>query len=240
MARGYPDWGKIKKTTGVSALADLGELAVRLGSIVSFDRRGDVYFVDSFEEGVARWAVVSAPAGGTGVISIDYSRHGGYSIKMTTPEAEGGVVGIQHYDALAFEGKAGWEIALMSAGELLFFELLVDLLDGSRNYRAYVRLDVVGQEWEYEDAGGHWQSVATGVVFPEVETLFNLTKLVLDLTEHELVRLLFNADEWPLPGVAMRDMGETSGVYTRFWVRLTADQASDYYFDTVIVTLNEA
>lgn len=239
MVRGYPDWYKIKKPSGVSAVADLGELAVRLGSIVSFDRRGDVYWVDSFDEGVARWAVVSSPAGGTGVISIDYARHGGYAFKMTTPAAVGGAVTVQHWDPIAFTGKAGWEIALMSTGDLLFFELVLDLLDGDRNWRASVRLDIVGQKWEYEDSAGVWQEVATGVVFTEAETLFNLTKMVLDLTEHEFVRLLFNVDEWDLSGVAMRDMGSTSGVYTRFQARLTADDAIDCYFDAVIGTLNE-
>lgn len=239
MPRGYPDWGKIKKEDYVSAVADLGELAVRLGSVVSFDRRGDVYFVDSFEEGVARWAVVSAPAGGTGVVSTDYSTHGGYTLKATTPAAVGGTVAIQRYEPIAFTGKAGWEVALMSMGDLLFFELVLDLLDGDRNWRATVRLDIVGKKWEYEDSTGTWQTAATGVTFSEVETLFNLTKLVVDLTEHEYVRLLYNADEWDLDGAALRDLGATTGVYVRFQARLTADDATDCYFDTVISTLNE-
>lgn len=239
MVRGYPDWGRIRKVGQVSSVADLGELAVRLGSINSFDRRGDVYWMDSFEDGVAGWIATSAPGGGTAAQSTTYARHKGNSIKVTTPAAVGGVLGIQHWEALAFAGKTGWEIALMSEGELQYFELLVDILDGSRNWRAYVRLDVVGQKWEYEDSGGSWQTIATGVVFTEAETLFNLTKLVIDVTEHEFVRLLFNADEWLLAGIAMRDMGATSGVYTRFQPRVTADEALDYYFDTAIITLNE-
>lgn len=239
MARGYRDWGKIKKGDHVSAVADLGELAVRLGSINSFDRRGDVYWMDSFEYGVAGWAVVSSPAGGSGAQSTSFARHKGNSLKMTTPAAVGGVVGVQHYEALAFAGKTGWEVGLMSEGELLFFELMIDILDGSRNWRAYVRLDIVGQKWEYEDSGGDWQTVATGVSFTEVETLFNLIKLVIDVTEHEFVRLLFNIDEWGLGGIAMRDMGATSGVYTRFWPRLIADEAIACYLDPAIITLNE-
>ncbi len=239
MARGHSDWGKIRKDGMVSSVADLGELAVRLGSINSFDRRGDVYWMDSFEYGVAGWTVVTSPAGGTGVQSADYARHKGYSLKATTPDAEGGVVGIQHYEALAFEGKTGWEIALMSMGDLLYFELMVDILDGDRIWRANVRLDLVGKKWEYEYAGDAWQLIATGVVFSEVETLFNLIKLVIDVTEHEYVRLLFNGDEWPLDGIAMRDVSSTTGVYSRFQPRLTADEAIDCYFDTAIITLNE-
>lgn len=239
MARGYRDWGKIKKETAVSAVADLGDLAVRLGSIVSFDRRGDVWWMDSFEDGVAGWVVTSSPASGTGVQSTDYARHKGNSLKATTPDSAGGWVAIQHWEALGFTGKIGFEIALMSMGELLFLQLQLDVLDGSRNWRGLVRLDVVGKEWEYQDAGGDWQPVATGVVFPEVETLFNLTKLVVDLTEHEFVRLLFNVDEWELGGLPMRDMGSTSGVYSRFSVSLAADEDIACYLDTVILTVNE-
>lgn len=239
MARGHSDWGKIRKTGAVSSVADLGELAVRLGSINSFDRRGDVYWMDSFEDGIAGWAVVSAPAGGTGAQSTEFSRHKGNSLKATTPDSVGGTLGIQHYEALAFAGKSGWEIAVMSMGELAYLELIVDVLDAGRNRRAYVRLDIVGKEWEYEDVDGNFQSIATDVVFSEVETLFNLIKLVVDVTEFEYVRLLFNGDEWPLDGIAMRDIGATTGVYTRFQPRLVANEEIECFFDTAIITLNE-
>jgi len=54
MAHGTPDWGVTASKKTIYSLHDMGELAVRLGSIVSFDRRGDVIFSDSFQNGLGK------------------------------------------------------------------------------------------------------------------------------------------------------------------------------------------
>jgi len=65
VAHGTPDWGVTAGARTVYQMTDLGELAVRLGSIVTHDRRGDVIFLEDFEEGMGRWRFPRTPLGET-------------------------------------------------------------------------------------------------------------------------------------------------------------------------------
>ena len=56
MAHGAPDWFGTTPQGMVHRVADLAELAARLGSPDVFDRRGNVLFMDSFENGQNNWS----------------------------------------------------------------------------------------------------------------------------------------------------------------------------------------
>ena len=56
MGHGYPDYGTQGPVSTVHSIQDLGELAVRLGSIVTFDRRGNVLWLDGFDSGIGAWS----------------------------------------------------------------------------------------------------------------------------------------------------------------------------------------
>ena len=55
MTHGVQDFGASSGQNSTYGLTDLGELAVRLGSPVSFDRRGDVVMMETFEDGLDAW-----------------------------------------------------------------------------------------------------------------------------------------------------------------------------------------
>ncbi|GAH57763.1 unnamed protein product, partial [marine sediment metagenome] len=78
---GKPDWGMQVKST-VYTLDELSELAVRLGSEVFFDRRGDVLLIDNFENGRTMSFWEKDGAGSEVVITADHARSGGYSTKL--------------------------------------------------------------------------------------------------------------------------------------------------------------
>ncbi|GAI49683.1 unnamed protein product, partial [marine sediment metagenome] len=63
MSRGQPDYGSSAVKEVAGTLADMGELAARLSSIVEYDRRGDVVYLDDFEEPVLKWSPLAAGAG---------------------------------------------------------------------------------------------------------------------------------------------------------------------------------
>jgi len=75
MPRGYPDWGRIRKEVGIAAIGDLGELAVRLGASVVWDRRGDVVLVDSFDLGLAPWDISNLTLTASHELSCESAQH---------------------------------------------------------------------------------------------------------------------------------------------------------------------
>ena len=63
MAGETPDYGRLSAQATVFPVTDLGELAARLGSIVSHDRRGDVIWLDGFEDGLDKWQPTTSGSG---------------------------------------------------------------------------------------------------------------------------------------------------------------------------------
>ncbi|GAH83946.1 unnamed protein product, partial [marine sediment metagenome] len=55
MPRGQPDFGMYASASTIGSVSDLAELAVRLGSINIFDRRGKVIDFDDFEDVRKGW-----------------------------------------------------------------------------------------------------------------------------------------------------------------------------------------
>jgi len=54
MPRGHPDYGQAGPTSLIATVPDLGELAARLGSNNTWDRRGFILWYDDFEASVLR------------------------------------------------------------------------------------------------------------------------------------------------------------------------------------------
>lgn len=64
-------------------LSDMGELAVRLGSLVSYDRRGEVVFADGFDLGLSPYAASTSGVGAKILIGSIYAGPSGYNCRMT-------------------------------------------------------------------------------------------------------------------------------------------------------------
>jgi hypothetical protein len=85
MAHGRPDFNLTAGVRTTYRWSDFDELAARLGSPVSYDRRGDVIFIESFEhgDGMITWA--TGGAGSTAGLSLARARTGHFSAALYTP-----------------------------------------------------------------------------------------------------------------------------------------------------------
>ena len=87
MAHGTPDWGVTAGAVTTYQVTDLGELAVRLGSPISHDRRGDVIWWDDFECTLNKWQTVANGAGSSVALSDARARNGRYSALLISGSA---------------------------------------------------------------------------------------------------------------------------------------------------------
>ena len=70
---GLPDYGMYAALENMGNLVDYGELATRLGSIVSFNREGNVIFWDDFEKTPIKW--LNLTGGIRGRLSLHTNGH---------------------------------------------------------------------------------------------------------------------------------------------------------------------
>ena len=74
MAHTLPPWTSKYKLTEVFSGIDVNELAVRLGSPVNLDRRGNIVFIDDVEHALRKWEVSTTGDRGSCNVNANYSK----------------------------------------------------------------------------------------------------------------------------------------------------------------------
>lgn len=241
MPRGQPDYGMYapKKVTG--SLSDMGELAVRLGSIVSYDKRGDVVDLDDFEAPILRWKVQYLPIGGGSYFSSLTSRSGIQSYYMYTDASALAVTNVQKYYQLLGVKRLGVEISfckLLSAGSL---EINIWYYDGTNRYKAIARIDANTKKLYVYDSALALVEVAD--IYAMIDEYFaNQTiKLVVDFDTEKYARLLYLNREFDISTISLNAFGVV--VIPSFFVKIEAislgPAGTATWLDDFILTQNE-
>ena len=241
MPRDLPDWGALSSQATVYEITDLGELAVRLGSIVTFDRRGDVTFLDSFNDGMIHWTLNPNGAGADAGLSMLRSRNGRFSALLTAGSDGLGSMGIVHIMPFAVLSGLGVEFSFNIPSTITELRLAVALYDGSNLTRYLIRWEVATLVLEYLDSGGSWVTFATGVDFHPSASLFHTWKLVFDATDSEYARLIYGPNAAVLNDIAaeVSASAELPRIETEITVYGAAAANDQIYIDDVIQTQNE-
>lgn len=224
MPRDLPDWGALSAQQVVYEITDLGELAARLGSIDTFDRRGDVIWMDDFECGLKAWRVF----GGTADLSRSRALSGCYSARLVDAS-------VTHEEPYPVLTPMGVEMTFSGLGSVTWVQFRMDLYDGANLSSAWVRWQSAGT-LEILGPFGTWVQVATGVEFDDEPTRFDHWKLVVNWDAGRYERLLVNSTTYVLTSYGFYVSVDTSTP------RLSIDvhtSGGTVYLDNVILTYNE-
>ena len=238
---GLPDWGRIKKGVGVSPLADLGELAARLGSINTFDRRGDTVWMDDFEDGIIKWDWAGGGTGATVASNTTRARNGAKSAVLTTGNAINNWAMIRHWMPPPVVGKLGYELSFTKHDSMRGLEVYAYRYDGTNVIDMSVHVDVVNSRLQVMGAGATWVTVQEDVALKASTYLFHTLKVVVDWENGTYARLLLDGLELDLSAYALQSTEDDSAPHMRFQVFVYTTVASNIsiYLDDVIITQNE-
>lgn len=217
------------------------ELAVRLGSPVAYDRRGQVVFVENFEHGWGLWSITYQGADYAHALDPTTSMSGGYSFKLTAGNASGAYAGINMIRALAPTGKMGLEFVFSINALLNYVGGRLVIVDGARMYTAEVRYGLATNRLELWNHSGAFESpVATAPVTPG-KGRYSTLKFVIDTATQKYERVLFNDVETDLTAYSYYDDGVV--LAKRIEVEITnygrVGNNDIAYIDDIIVTLAE-
>lgn len=242
MPHGGPDWGTAGPLATVYTIEDIGELAARLGSIVTFDRRGNVTFLEDFSGNLAKlYTWEGAPAHpSTIIISSEKAISGSFSCKVTTDVYEND--GLNIFVALPYPilGKMGVEQCWRRDDNLKILYLGLGLNDGATDYFGYVRWNYATGVWEYQTTGGAWVALTPTATYRN--TLFNHTKVVVDFVNKEYCRLIANERTYDLTDLAVHSWPRVTSPH--MWTQFKATNSNlgnncVMHLDNIIVTQNE-
>jgi len=224
-------------------LTNMAELAVRLGSINTFDRRGDVVWFDDFESGaINKWENLVHISPGAVTPSAVMARNGAFSAMFTGAGVAPTGTGIYHYERFPVLGLVGFEASFTLQIGLDRVEFLSDFFDGADSRFFGVRYNQATQTLEYVDRLGAWVPLATGLDIFGYISLFHTIKFVVDLRSNQYVRCLLDNRSYPMANIAGQVVVGAPAVPC--W-RILAASLSDTvtgvvnYMDDIILTQNE-
>ncbi len=238
---GKPDWGLQLKST-VYTIDDLSELAVRLGSEVFFDRRGDVIFIDNFEGGVGRWITSNPEEPDSVLLTSEISRSGGYSVKLTGISP--GLESASMYARIPYPvlSKWGFELHIAMGSEIDYLLFYLTKYTGTHFKTGHIKYDRTNQKLQRKVSLTDYEDIVSPFKLYQSRILFHVFKLVIDLETDKFHRLIVNEKTYDLSAHDIYSHVDTvTSPHVAIGIEVYShDGDKDYiYVDNVIVTQNE-
>lgn len=241
MTHGLPDGALSGKATTVFGLMDMAELAVRLGSPVSYDRQGNVIYLDSFIRGLSNWATGGAGAGNKVEIHNAPQRTKGGCLVLYPGQAANGWASIIRYLPLAVKGGLGMEFSFIPNGQQKDLDGRLSVDDGIKYWKYQFSYDHEDGTLSILTPGDVWEIIGTPGIRPVAFFAWNSMKVVVDTINHKYKRLLFNEHCYDISAYSP-DFGDPTAC-THLRVEILGVNKGAFmcpiYVDDVIITQNE-
>jgi hypothetical protein len=225
----------------VHASEDVNELAARLGGCNTYDRRGNVIYVDDFGAGLSRYSVDSSSGNGTLTLEAKGSLHSGLAAHIAEPAGSGAFT----YMATSFGTQAspalGLEVAFQALGTDAVYVFRMDVSLAKSYYAGAIKWDAGNDKLQYLGSDGNYHDLVASPRLYESVDEFNLLKFALDVETGKYLRCLYNADAASMATLAL--WPDTVGPidYIRLELRAyaTARAPGGMLVSHIIATVNE-
>ena len=217
------------------------ELAAVLSFAKRHDRRGNVLWLSSFENGLGEFYTAVNGTLASVSLSTAVALSGAYSCKLTAgsdSEKRAGVFKVISYPILS---KVGGQAAF--TWDTTIDHLLLDfsLYDGT-NYTTFsVKFDPSLGKMQYFNSVSGWTDIAALPAWTTATYLFHVAKIVVDLDTGKYVRLIVDDTEYSLANISAYTTSSGVQPYLTFSIMVVGPGTTNpaLYVDDVIITQNE-
>jgi len=238
---GRPDWYNITPLVQIHASEDINELAARLGSPDTFDRRGNVSHIYTFESGLGEVETQAVVSGSACYLTASPSYLG-------KPVADLYTIGnVNAYTLVS--GRGSTEQAQTYGAEFIFSQsaqeyqiiFYLNYTFGSYLYSSGIKLNPATSAAYYYDSSGNWIQITGTFTIYDMPNLFNNLKLAIDIANTQYLRFILNDTHVSLVGIPLRQTAATTKAMIN-WSVIQLGGSSlfcDLYLAAVILTINE-
>jgi hypothetical protein len=236
-----PDFYQYRLESDKRLLNDMAELAVRLGSVVKYDRSGSMIFGDSFDNGLAPYLPQLGGTGAAADIVSATTYTSGYSVRLTAGSDGNHSAGVlkrlepQVINMLGFEATFSLETNTYS------LILIIQHNTATEKKRWMIAWKPADGALRYYDADGNYQTFATLTLPTGDEELFHTVKLVIDLETEYYSRVMVDQNRYDLSDYVGRVEIEATDPRLEFEVNNMGRSGENdiMYVDEFIVTTDE-
>jgi len=238
---GLPDWGLVGPRQQTYGLDDVGEAAVRLGSPISYDRRGDVIWFEDWRGGLVRVVSGWAGAGGAADLVTTVPVHSPFCIRLTGGSTLARQAYLSRNLPLGYLTVQGLEVWFRPEyhNELIVVELTRAAIPWYASAR--IRIDIPNDQLSYYNDLGGYTVFLNGIGITEFESGDSVLKLVVDFVNNTYVRVLLNGVTHLLTDIPVRVTGYAGGAVNQLVVTTTSEplENSKLYLSLLVATQNE-
>lgn len=241
MVHTLPDYTTKYRLTRFFANIDDAELAVRLGSPVTMDRRGSVVWYDDFKTAFNKWGVnYSVGTGWTG-LSHNTANHGESSLMVRTPDNVGAIVSLSKSLNSIKGERIGLEVSWCSEDDFPRIGLLYYQYDGANYTQGILWFYTETDKMYVQDETAALVEIASNVGWAEDLHAWYTMKVVMDLAKGKYVRAIFNNDEYDISTIGIRKVADATPdkLLLQMLVYHTDAREYDVYLDDFILTTDE-
>ena len=216
----------------------VAELCARLGSISTFERNGNVFFMDSFDT-LNKWEIFEINLDSDVYINSSRARTGYKSCKLTAGGHPAAWAGIYHYHSVPIINRIGFEVSFTMSADISFLLFAIKIYDGTEIHLARIRYYRSSNKLQYYDSIGDWQDITT-IDLKNNDYLFHTLKFVIDTSTKKILRVVLNNIKYTI-NADYRTTPSTEAAYTVYMIELWSDEehTQSVYIDDVILTYNE-
>lgn len=237
----YPDGGFSSGAGSFPMIGDLAELAARMGSINTYDRRGTVIWMTDFRHGLQGSTPGVSDAGCDYHISTERSHFGGYSLELDPSDESGSYIEWGNVVQFLATGKMGLEAIVSLADSPDAVRLKMYHQDGTTIQEAELNYDTESGDWTVRTGDTTWETVLTGFEVQTGATAWYSIKLVIDPETGKYERLQVAKEEVDISehSIYSYGSGNLGQLICRVMVYGDAARHAAIWVDAVIVTQNE-
>jgi len=241
MTHTHPDYSTKQKMATIYGEVNNAELAARIWSINTFDRRGHVVWMDDFEHGLEKWLSVGAGLGNTQTITADRARNGDSSAKLVCGSTLVQSAGLHKRMMLPVASALGFECSFSLQEDLDYITLSLNSYDGTNLSSGQIMIDYTNNRIRYLNAAGGQTDLITAITWNNLDDMFYTIKFVCDYTAIEYVRFIFGNTTVDMAGVGMSVAANATYPRLDIFIDAIGDAAknAEFYVDDVIITQNE-
>ena len=241
MVHTLPPWTTKYRMVTIFANIDDAELAARLGSINTYDRRGDTILLDNFESPTLKWLIGTFGANAAATITTDAAMIGDSCCKLTAGEGANGLGSITKYIHPKILGNLGFEFSFTVDDDTKKVQGSIYHFDGTTEYISLVTYDHSASKLQYTDNAAGNVDLATGYTLEDLLDTFHTMKIVIDSSTKKPVRLLVDENTYDLSAYTAKQQGGSGGEKIQLAITHLSDHASvkSIYIDNVILTQND-
>jgi len=235
-----PDWGGHYNTGQFYPLYDMAELAARLGSVLTYDRRGALIWAEDFRHGIGSWEEDHFGDDVDAALSANYWENPPFSAELIVDGTSLSWAVIERRVEVPEVTNVGLQVSVRWGAGSSKFQMYWWQYTGAVYHRAGLIADPVAETVSLFSNEGTTVLVANTGDFRDAN-YFAHFKIVLNLETHELVRAIALGQEYDLS--AYTTQAVASGLPPSLKARIVHVSAlageSSIYIDNIIITAAE-